>query len=177
MSCSDYNEFEIDACFWTRADRKKVIRDVKILSNYSLNEAEGSDHHPLQRAYIESQKMAWTMSRQKQIADYDVAVVGSTGTLNALTALRQWCDQDLRGLERFVRNMSDFHPQRQRDSYEVSIRQYVQRIVQSSRDGLNESSIASMSHRMTLPSKVFARFLALSDAELTSAIDSTELTA
>jgi hypothetical protein len=164
LSRHDMTDEEKSLCFWSQAERKLSRRVAKSTSLQAISDFAGSDH-PLQRACTEAHRMAWTLSRSNHGVKFD-ATNSEINTYLSDEALERWCLYNHRGLERLVRNAAEFHPHRKMDHCEHLIKQNIRRIVRCSQQGLNGSSIATLSTRLSLPDAILAQLIGQADAHL-----------
>jgi hypothetical protein len=162
LSRDDYSRDELDACFWVQDDVKtaRMESDVLITKIYSHSTEW---EHPLHRAYIESQKLAWVASRSKIDMDQFNAKLDPCA-LGATRAINQWTQHsELRGLESLARNHASMQSLGESNICKHVVQVHRTRVVEASKRKLSVASIAFLSQRLSMPNMILARLMGIAD--------------
>jgi hypothetical protein len=164
ISRSEYTDEELCQAFWPKQSRRRSLQSA-VLSSHLVVDLKFGGYHPILTASTQARKAAWTLGRRRAVPGVRGDVDSSSpDSVAAIDALRYWIDQDSRGLESFVRNLSDFHPHSsEQNAHEKTVREYVSRILKCWKEGLSHDSIALLSQRLTLPATILAYYIGLAD--------------
>jgi hypothetical protein len=176
LSRDDYTAEEKRACFVGHEERKIAYSKAKATSRMAVPCSHTTSRgHPLHSVCNHAAKIAWASNRtSKRCQDVVSSSCQNEDTLDCVRSLTEWLalqseNGECRGLEKFIRNLAEFHPQGQLDARSREMMQNRRRIVHASKEGLSSATIAALCRRLTCSDVAVARLFALSDAIVAAA--------